>query len=341
MNKILITGGAGYIGSHTAIILIEQGYEIVIVDNLSNSKISVFERIKKITGIMPKYKIFDITDKQKLLDFFNTNAINSIIHFAAYKAVGESVEQPLKYYKNNLLGLINLLECCVEYNVENFVFSSSCTVYGQPDILPVTEKTTVGKMESPYGNTKLISEQILKDFINSGKTLKITALRYFNPIGAHPTGIIGELPTGIPNNLVPYITQTAIGIREELKIFGNDYDTPDGTCIRDFIDVNDLALAHLDAIKYLQKIETDSHYDFFNVGTGNGVSVKQLVDLFINSTGINLKHKYTDRRAGDVAKIWADTTLANIKLGWKAQTPLNETLMNAWKWEKYLRDLRV
>jgi len=337
MGKVLVTGGAGYIGSHTAVELIDKGYEIVIVDNLSNSEESVFNRIKKITGQLPQYGIFDITDKQILSQFFKNYSIDSIIHFAAYKAVGESVEQPLKYYENNLVGLINLLNCCVEFGVKNFVFSSSCTVYGQPDILPVTEQTPTGKVESPYGNTKLVSEQIISDFIKSGKNLKTVLLRYFNPIGAHPSGLIGELPIGVPNNLVPYITQTAAQIRDELKIFGNDYDTPDGTCIRDFIDVNDLASAHLAALEYLTKINNSTHYEAFNIGTGNGVSVKQLVDTFIQSTGVNLKYRYTDRRAGDVVKIWADTALANTRLGWKAKTPLSETLKNAWRWEREIR----
>ena len=341
MSKVLITGGAGYIGSHTAVALIEHGYDIVIADNLSNSDMAVFNRIKLITGNTPKYEILDITNKQKLSQFFNKNSIKSIIHFAAYKAVGESVDHPLKYYRNNLVGLINVLECCFDYQVKDFVFSSSCTVYGQPVTLPVTEKSPTGKVESPYGNTKLISEQIISDFIKSGKHLKVTSLRYFNPIGAHPSGIIGELPIGEPNNLVPYITQTAAGIRKELKIFGSDYDTPDGTCIRDFIDVNDLALAHLSALEYLTKINCNAHYEIFNIGTGNGTSVKQLVDTFIRSTKVDLKFSYADRRMGDIVKIWADTTLANTKLNWTAKISLSETLLNAWKWERHYRGLRV
>lgn len=337
MGKILISGGAGYIGTHTAIALLENNCDIVIVDNLSNSDIDVFTRIEQITGEKVQYEILDIADKKELSSFFDKNRIDSVIHFAAFKAVGESVEQPLKYYHNNLFGIINMLECCVEYGVRNFVFSSSATVYGQPDILPITEQCPVGKIESPYGQTKAMSEQIIADIVAAQKGLNAISLRYFNPIGAHPSGITGELPGGIPNNLVPFITQTAAGIREELKIFGNDYDTPDGTCIRDFIDINDLASAHLAALQYLQKQNRNNCYHVFNIGTGTGISVKQLVETFIEITGVPLKYSYTDRRAGDVVKIWADTSLANKELQWNAKIPLQETLKNAWKWEQYYR----
>ncbi|MDD2564105.1 MAG: UDP-glucose 4-epimerase GalE [Salinivirgaceae bacterium] len=340
MEKILITGGAGFIGSHTAALMISQGYEIIIVDNYSNSNKNVLTQLKKITGKTPQAVELDITDYNALQLFWEKNSdIDSVIHFAAHKAVGESVEQPIKYYQNNLKGLLNILEIGLKYNLKNFVFSSSCTVYGQPETLPVTEESPYAKAESPYGNTKKICEDILHDLNRSNAPIRIVALRYFNPIGAHPTGLIGELPIGVPNNLIPFITQTAAGIRKQLSIFGNDYNTPDGTCIRDYIDVNDLGEAHLAALKYLQKCNGDSHMAIFNIGTGKGLSVKELVDAFEESTGVNVPYKYADRRPGDIEQIWAETSLANKTLHWKAKTPIKETLLNAWKWEKYYREV--
>ncbi|HON18115.1 MAG TPA: UDP-glucose 4-epimerase GalE [Salinivirgaceae bacterium] len=340
MNKILITGGAGYIGSHTAAYLLERDYSIIILDNFSNSEPEVIDRLRQISGKQVTCVTIDLRDKNALLRFWEDNRdIDSVIHFAAYKAVGESVEKPLIYYENNIVGLINLLEIGLNFGLKNFVFSSSCTVYGQPEKLPVTEETAVVKAQSPYGNTKRINEEILQDVVNSGAALRVIALRYFNPIGAHLSGLIGELPRGVPNNLVPFITQTAAGVRKELKIFGKDYPTPDGTCIRDFIDVNDLAEAHLAALRYLSLKNEDRCFEAFNIGTGQGISVQQLVDTFIEATGVSIPYSYAPRRPGDVVKIWAETSLAEKILGWKAKTPLRTTLQNAWRWEKNYRKL--
>ncbi len=338
MQKILITGGAGFIGSHTSVLMIDKGYDIVILDNFSNSDAKVYDRIKAITGKMPQNAEIDICNKEQLDQFWSKNRdIDSVIHFAASKAVGESVKQPLKYYANNIGGILNVLEIGLKYGLKNFVFSSSATVYGQPEVLPVTEQSPLIKAESPYGNTKQICEDILNDVVKSNVKLRVMSLRYFNPIGAHPSGLLGELPLGVPNNLVPYITQTAAGIRKELRIFGNDYNTPDGTCIRDFIDINDLADAHLCALKYLDSKPDKPVYEALNIGTGRGTTVLELVETFVNATGVNLNYSFAKRRAGDIEKIWADSTLANKTLGWKANTPLAETLRNAWKWEKNLK----
>jgi UDP-glucose 4-epimerase len=340
-NKILVTGGTGYIGSHTVVELQKSGYEVVIVDNLSNSNIGVLDNIARITGIKPAFENFDLADLEKTDDFFRRNqGIKAIIHFAASKAVGESVQKPLLYYRNNLVSLMNLLECQLKFNVPNIVFSSSCTVYGQPDVLPVTEQTPRKDAESPYGNTKRVNEDILRDTISANPQLKGIALRYFNPFGAHPSALIGELPLGVPQNLVPFITQSAAGLRDELKVFGDDYDTSDGSAVRDYINVVDLAKAHVIAIKRLLDGKNKSDYEVFNLGTGNGVSVLEMVKGFEKATGVKLKYKIVARRAGDIEKIWADTTLANEELGWKAEKGLEETLLSAWNWEKRVRGIQ-
>lgn len=340
-KKILVTGGTGYIGSHTVVELQESGYDVVIVDDLSNSSIDVLDNIAKITGTKPQFEQFNLADKEKTFDFFKRNSdIEAIIHFAAYKAVGESVNIPLEYYRNNLVSLMNLIDCQREFKVANIVFSSSCTVYGQPDVLPVTEATPRKDAESPYGNTKRISEDILRDSIAAYPGLKGIALRYFNPIGAHPSALIGELPLGVPQNLVPFITQTAAGIREELKVFGDDYNTPDGSAIRDYINVVDLAKAHVIAIERLLNNKNKANYEIFNLGTGKGLSVLEVVKGFEKATGIKLNYRIVERRPGDVEKIWADTTYANEELGWKAEKGLEETLLSAWNWEKRVRGIQ-
>ncbi len=339
-KQILVTGGTGYIGSHTVVELQNAGYEVVIVDDLSNSEAKVADQIAEITGTKPELHIFDLADREKTLQFFKSHPnLKAIIHFAAFKAVGESVQKPLEYYRNNINSLMNILEGMKTYNVPNIVFSSSCTVYGQPDKLPVTEQTPRLPAESPYGNTKAICEDIIRDFCFTNKNINGIALRYFNPIGAHPSALIGELPVGVPNNLVPFITQTAAGLREQLSIFGDDYDTPDGTAIRDYINVVDLSKAHVVAISRLLNNKQKNNYEFFNVGTGNGYSVMELVKSFIKVTGVNLNYKLVARRAGDIEKIWADTTLANTELGWKAEKSLDETLLSAWNWEKKIRNI--
>lgn len=339
-KKILVTGGTGYIGSHTVVELQESGYSVVVVDNLSNSNLDVLDSIKKITGVKPLFEKFDLADRDKTYDFFERSAgIEAIIHFAASKAVGESIEKPLMYYRNNLVSMINLLECQLKYNIPYMVFSSSCTVYGQPGKLPVTEDTPRKDAESPYGNTKRVNEDILYDTISSFPQLHGIALRYFNPVGAHPTALIGELPLGVPQNLVPFITQTAAGIREELKVFGDDYNTPDGSAIRDFINVVDLAKAHVVAIERLLQKKNKRNYEVFNLGTGRGVSVLEMVNGFEKVTGQKLNYKIVGRRAGDIEKIWADTTYANSELGWKAEKGLEETLLSAWEWEKRVRNM--
>lgn len=307
-KQILVTGGTGYIGSHTVVELQEKGFDVVIVDNLSNSQIEVLDNIEKITGIRPAFEQFDLSERDLTDAFFQKYPnIDAIIHFAAYKAVGESVQKPLEYYRNNLGSLMNLLECMKKYKVPHMVFSSSCTVYGQPEVLPVTEQTPRQEAESPYGNTKAVCEDIMRDYCKANESVNCIALRYFNPIGAHPSALIGELPVGVPNNLVPFITQTAAGLREELSIFGDDYDTEDGTAIRDYINVVDLAKAHVVAIDRMLNGKSKANYEYFNVGTGSGYSVMQLVKAFINVTGVDLKYKIVGRRAGDIEKIWADT----------------------------------
>jgi len=340
MKQILVTGGTGYIGSHTTVELQNAGYEVIIIDNLSNSCLEVLDGIEKITGIRPAFEEFDLTDRDKVDTFFaKYPKIEAIIHFAASKAVGESVEKPLLYYRNNLVSLINLLECQLKYGVSNIVFSSSCTVYGQPDQLPVTESTPRKDAESPYGNTKRVNEDILKDTIVANPQINGIALRYFNPVGAHPSALIGELPLGVPANLVPFITQTAAGLRSELKVFGDDYDTIDGSAVRDYINVVDLAKAHVVAVNRLLENKNKTGYEIFNLGTGNGVSVLEAVNAFEKVSGVDLNYKIVGRRAGDIEKIWADTTLANEELGWKAEKGLEETMLSAWKWEKRLRGL--
>ena len=339
-EKILVTGGTGYIGSHTVVELQESGFEVIVVDNLSNSSIEVLGNIEKITGIKPEFEKFDLADVSKTDDFFRRNpGIKAIIHFAASKSVNESVEKPLLYYRNNLVSMINLLDCQIKYGVPNMVFSSSCTVYGQPDRLPVTEDTPLKDAESPYGNTKRVNEDILRDSVAANPELRGIALRYFNPIGAHPSALIGELPLGVPQNLVPFVTQTAAGIREELKVFGDDYNTPDGSAIRDYINVVDLSKAHVVAVERLLRGKNKQNYEVFNLGTGRGVSVLELINTFEKVTGVKLNYKITGRRAGDIEKIWADTSLANSELRWKTKKNLDETLLSAWEWEKKLRGI--
>lgn len=340
-NLVLVTGGTGYIGSHTVVELIKSGYDVVIIDNLSNSRIESLDGIEKICGIRPAFEEFDLCDKKRLENFFERyTGLKAIIHFAAYKAVGESVSQPLKYYHNNLASLINLLYLMEKYNVENLVFSSSCTVYGQPKELPVTEAAPTLPAESPYGNTKQISEEIIRDTMDAIPGLKSIALRYFNPIGAHPSGIIGELPMGVPNNLVPFITQTAAGVHDYLQVYGDDYDTPDGSAIRDYINVNDLAAAHVTAISRLLNKENKSNYEFFNLGTGQGTSVLEMINTFEKVNRVKVNYRIVERREGDIEKVWADTSLANNELGWKAVRTLEETLTSAWNWEKSLRGIK-
>ena len=338
-QTILVTGGTGFIGSHTSVELIEAGYDVVIVDNLSNSKIEVLDGIEKITGVRPAFEQVDLRDRKATENVFRKYPkIEGIIHFAASKAVGESVQKPLMYYRNNIVSLVNLLELMPEYGVEGIIFSSSCTVYGQPnpENLPVTEDAPHQKATSPYGNTKEINEQIILDYIHSGANIKSIVLRYFNPIGAHPSALIGELPNGVPNNLIPFVTQTAMGIRKELTIFGNDYNTPDGTCIRDYIYIVDLAKAHVAAMKRILDKKSDN-IEYFNIGTGHGNTTREIVETFEKATGVKVNWKFGPRREGDIEKIWGDCTKANTVLGWKAETPLSDVLASAWKWQEKLR----
>ncbi len=335
--KILVTGGLGFIGSHTVVELQSKGYEVVIIDNLSNTTIEVLDGIKKITGIEPVFEKIDLREKDKVIDFFNRYSdLGGIIHFAASKAVNESLKEPLLYYENNLNTLVYLLLQMVKKGLQNFIFSSSCTVYGEPDTLPISEQAPVKPALSPYGNTKQIGEEILKDTSIAHK-LKVTSLRYFNPIGAHPSGFIGELPRGVPQNLIPFVTQTAIGIREQLQIFGDDYDTPDGTAIRDYIHVVDLAKSHVVALERLINNQDKKTYEVFNIGTGQGSSVMEVVKSFEKINNVKLNYKIVGRREGDVPAIWADTGLAEKELGWKAELTLDDALRDAWKWEKNIR----
>lgn len=336
-NRVLVTGGAGYIGSHTAVELINAGYEVIIVDNLSNSDRSSLEGIRQITGVEPKFIEADCCDKCAMRRVFEDNGFDSVIHFAAYKAVGESVAEPAKYYRNNLDSFLTVLELMKEFGRKNILFSSSATVYGDADVLPVTERTPRKPATSPYGNTKQMAEDILRDMVAANDSLNGVALRYFNPIGAHPSALIGELPRGVPNNLVPYITQTAAGVRECLSIFGDDYDTPDGSCLRDYIDVVDLARAHVVAIERMVSGRSKERYEIFNIGTGRPVSVFELVRGFEEANDLKLNYKVAPRRAGDVTAVWADTTLANQELGWRAERELRDTLRAAWAWEKHVR----
>ena len=337
-KRIIVSGGTGYIGSHTAVELINEGYEVILIDNLYNSEKEVTGRIAEITGTTPELEIFDLCDREKLHDCFGRHRnIDAIIHFAAYKAVGESVNKPLKYYRNNLVSLMNLLDSMRSFDIPGLVFSSSCTVYGQPEKLPVTEDAPIQPAVSPYGNTKQIGEEIIRDTVFAEEKISAISLRYFNPIGAHPSALIGELPRGIPENLVPYITQTAYGLRDELKVYGNDYDTPDGSCIRDYLHVVDLAKAHVIAVERLIGKRNKKRYEVFNLGTGRGVSVLEAIHAFEKATGIKLRYRITGRRPGDIEKIWADPALANRELGWKALSTLEECMRTAWEWEKNIR----
>lgn len=339
-KKILVTGGSGYIGSHTAVILQEAGYEVIIADNLSNSSEDVIERIERICGQKLSFERCDFSNPTEAASFFERwQGIDAIIHFAAYKAVGESVEKPLMYYGNNLLSLLNVLEGMQKYKISSLVFSSSATVYGQPEELPVTESAPFQPANSPYGNTKQIAEEMIRDTTNSNAEIRAISLRYFNPIGAHSSALIGELPIGVPNNLVPFITQTAAGVRKELVVFGDDYETPDGSAIRDYIHIVDLAKAHLKAIERLLNNKSSESYEFFNLGTGNGVSVLEVIRTFEAVNGLKLNYRISGRRPGDVEKVWADTRKANEVLGWKAECSLGESLQSAWEWEKYYRSV--
>ena len=338
-GKILVTGGTGYIGSHTVVELQESGYEVVIVDNLSNSRADVVDYIGQITGTRPAFEQADCRDLDALDEIFARHGqIEAIIHFAASKAVGESVQKPLLYYRNNIVSLLNLLELMPRYGVKGIVFSSSCTVYGQPDVLPVTEAAPIKKAESPYGNTKQINEEIIQDTVRSGAPISAVLLRYFNPIGAHPSALIGELPNGVPMNLVPFITQTAIGIRPQLSVFGDDYGTPDGSCIRDYINVVDLAKAHVFAISRMLEGKQAEQVEVFNIGTGRGLSVLELIHAFEAATGVKLNYRIAPRRAGDIEQVWADPRKANDVLGWKATTGIEDTLRSAWNWQLKLRE---
>lgn len=337
--RILVTGGTGYIGSHTVVELQKAGYPVVIIDNLSNSNKEVLDGIERITGIRPDFVEADCTDIKALDKLFTDYpGIKGIINFAASKAVGESMQKPIFYYRNNLATLLNLLEEMPIHGVKGIVFSSSCTVYGEPDVNPVTEQSPIKKATSPYGNTKQISEEIITDVINAGAPIKSVILRYFNPVGAHPSAEIGELPNGVPQNLIPYLTQTAMGIRKELSVFGDDYNTPDGSCIRDYIDVVDLAKAHVIAVERMLEDKSDEKIEIFNLGTGNGLSVLQLINTFEEATGVKVPHKIVGRRAGDIEKVWANPTYANEVLGWKADTPIADTMRSAWAWQCKLRE---
>ena len=332
MKKILVTGGLGFIGSHTVVELQQAGYEVVIIDNLYNSKIEVLDRIISITGIKPSYFNIDLRNKTAVKDFFNTNKVNGIIHFAASKAVGESVKNPLLYYENNISTLVYLLQEMKEHQFSNFIFSSSCTVYGQADELPITENAPVKPAESPYGNTKQIGEEIIKESCKANG-LKAIALRYFNPIGAHETAIIGELPLGVPQNLIPFVTQTAAGIRKELSVFGDDYPTKDGTAVRDYIHVVDLAKAHIAALERLLNNGNKKDFEVFNVGTGTGSSVLEVIKAFEKVSNTRLNYKIVARREGDITSAYADTTLAKVELGWETEKTLEQALLAAWKWQ--------
>lgn len=337
MKNILVTGGLGYIGSHTVVALQQAGFKVIIIDDLSNTQLSVLEKITTITSKKPLFFTIDLKNEQEVNTFFQQNKVDGIIHFAAYKAVGESVEKPIMYYRNNLVGLINVLQAMDDHHVDHFIFSSSCTVYGQADEMPIHEGTPLKKPEAPYGNTKKMGEEIIEDFVNATHKNAI-ALRYFNPVGSHQSALIGELPNGIPNNLVPYVTQTASGIREQLGIFGNDYQTRDGTAIRDYIDVNDLADAHVKAIQRLVDKKNKSNIEFFNLGSGTGSTVLEIVHAFEKANDITIKYEIKPRRAGDIEQAYADYSLAKRELGWEPKTPLETSMQTAWKFQKKLND---
>lgn len=341
-KRILVTGGAGYIGSHTAVELQNAGYEVIVVDNLSNSNEAVMDGVARITGTRPAFEYLDCNDREGMRRVFEKYpGIEGVIHFAASKAVGESVQKPLLYYRNNLVSLMNILELMPDYGVKGIVFSSSCTVYGQPDVLPVDENAPIKPALSPYGNTKQICEEIIKDTIHSGASFNAILLRYFNPIGAHPSAEIGELPLGVPQNLIPYLTQTAMGIRKELSVFGDDYNTPDGSCIRDYINVVDLAKAHVVAMNRMLNSLSDEPVEIFNLGTGRGVSVLELINSFERATGVAVPHKIVGRREGDIEQVWANPDRANNVLGWTAVESLDDTLASAWRWQEKLRERGV
>ncbi len=339
MSRILVTGGTGYIGSHTVVELMQSGFDVVIVDNLSNSSIDVLDGIEAIVGKRPDFANIDCSDYVAMAELFDKyHDIEGVIHFAASKAVGESVEKPLLYYRNNIGSLICLLEVMKAHKVKNIVFSSSCTVYGQPDSahLPVNEDAPIQKALSPYGNTKQINEEILADEAHADKGLHVILLRYFNPIGAHPSALIGELPNGVPQNLLPFVTQTAAGLRKQLRVFGNDYNTPDGSCIRDYIYVVDLAKAHVIAVRRQLEKKSSEQVEVFNLGTGKGLSVLEILNTFIKVTGVDVPYEIVGRREGDIEKVWADPKKANEVLGWKAETPTEDILLSAWKWQQKL-----
>ena len=337
--KILVTGGLGFIGSHTVVELQNKGFEVVIIDNLSNSSINVLDGITAITGIKPHFEEIDLRVKTDVIRFFEKhNDIVGVIHFAASKAVGESVKEPLMYYENNIGTLVYMLQCVSKLEKQNFIFSSSCTVYGQADELPITESAPVKPAESPYGNTKQIGEEIIRDTCKINENLNSIALRYFNPIGAHPSAEIGELPIGVPQNLVPYITQTGMGMREQLSVFGGDYETPDGTCIRDYIHVVDLAKAHVVALERLLEGKNNTNYEVFNLGTGKGSSVLEAIQSFDKVSGKTLKYQIVGRREGDITAAYADTAKANDVLGWKTELTLDDAMASAWKWEQKIRN---
>ena len=343
MARILVTGGTGYIGSHTVVELMQQGYDVVIVDNLSNSTMEVLDGITAITGLRPAFEQVDCNDSAAMDDVLNRYSdIEAAIHFAASKAVGESVEQPLLYYRNNLMSLVTLLEQMKKHGVHNIVFSSSCTVYGQPtaDHLPVDETAPIQLALSPYGNTKQINEEIIRDEAHADAALHATILRYFNPIGAHPSAMIGELPNGVPNNLLPFVTQTAAGLRQQLRVYGNDYNTPDGSCIRDYIYVVDLAKAHVKAVERMLTGKAEEQVEVFNLGTGRGLSVMEIVNTFMQVTGVKVPYEIVGRREGDIEQVWAKPDKANQVLGWSADTPIADVLLSAWNWEKKLRNIQ-
>jgi len=340
-TKILVTGGLGYIGSHTVVALLRANYEPIIVDNLDNSRLGILDQIEKISGVRPAFHNIDLCDEAATAALIDSErCLEGVIHFAAHKAVGESVSSPLKYYRNNFNSLLSILKA-FEGRKLNLVFSSSCTVYGQPDVLPVTEAAPVKIAESPYGNTKQVAEEILQDVAAADKLKQIISLRYFNPVGAHESALIGELPAGIPQNLVPFVTQSAIGKRGPITVFGNDYDTPDGSCIRDYIHVVDLAEAHIAALKLQESSTLTSNYDVFNIGTGNGYTVLELINTFEQTTGVKLNYTIGNRRAGDIVKVWGDVTKSREQLGWQAKLGITEMMRSAWAWEQYLQTNQI